>query len=126
MARVRQRDTKPEMIVRRLLHGAGYRYRLHVGHLPGHPDIVMPKYRTVVFVHGCFWHRHAGCPRATTPKTNPTFWQQKFADNVQRDRRVRAELEELGWNVVTVWECQTTDLDSLAAYLLPQIPDDRR
>jgi DNA mismatch endonuclease (patch repair protein) len=91
----------------------GYRFRLHTRDLPGCPDIVLGKYNTVVFVHGCFWHRHPGCKYAYTPKTRKPFWQQKFERNVRRDEEVISELKELGWRVVTVWECQLSDLDLL-------------
>lgn len=105
MAGIRGRDTGPEIRLRKALHGRGLRYRLHAGKLPGRPDIVLPRHRAVVFVHGCFWHRHEGCRYATTPATRPGFWQTKFAENVQRDARVRAELAAAGWRIATVWEC---------------------
>jgi DNA mismatch endonuclease, patch repair protein len=107
MSRIRSGDTKPEKIVRSLLHAMGYRYRLHRKDLPGTPDIVLPKYKTVIFVHGCFWHRHPDCKNATNPKTNADFWEKKFAENVERDNRNRSKLEELGWSIVTIWECET-------------------
>lgn len=106
MSRIRSRNTGPEMRLRSLLHGAGFRFRLHAKHLPGKPDIVLPKYRTAIFVHGCFWHRHSGCINATTPSTRREFWQEKLDGNVRRDARNRAELEAAGWNVVTAWECE--------------------
>jgi len=106
MSRIRGKDTKPELLLRSMLHKAGYRFRLHRKDLPGKPDIVLPKYRTAIFVNGCYWHRHKGCPNATTPKTRPEFWEAKFKDTVERDKRNVAELESLGWNVVTVWECK--------------------
>ena len=106
MSRIRAKDTQPEKLVRSTLHRAGYRFRLHRRDLPGRPDIVLPKYRTVVFVHGCFWHRHPGCRFAYTPKSRVAFWNEKFRRNVERDcRNVRA-LRALGWRVITVWECQ--------------------
>lgn len=117
MAKIRSKDTKPEIVVRSLLHAMGYRFRLHRNDLPGKPDIVLAKYRTVILVHGCFWHRHNGCPNATTPKTNYDFWQKKFSDNVARDKRNEEDLLKLGWNVITVWECETKDMDCLAARL---------
>ena len=107
MSRVRSQDTKPEMIVRSFLHRNGFRFRLHVKNLPGHPDIVLPKYKTVIEVRGCYWHQHKGCSRATTPSTNVAFWQKKFAENVARDQHTEQELRELGWNVIIVWECET-------------------
>jgi DNA mismatch endonuclease (patch repair protein) len=107
MRAVRRTNTRPEMVVRCLLHSAGYRYRLHRKDLPGTPDIVMPRHRMVIFVHGCFWHRHAGCSKATTPKTRVTFWSTKFQQNQARDRRNNDELRSKGWRVLTIWECQT-------------------
>lgn len=106
MARIRGRDTLPERLVRSYLHRAGLRFRLHAPDLPGRPDIVLPRWHAVVFVHGCFWHRHTGCPRCTTPSSNPAFWQAKFSANVERDQRKAAALRRLGWRVFTVWECQ--------------------
>ena len=106
MSRIRGKDTTPELVVRSALHRMGYRFRLHKRDLPGRPDIVLSKYWTVVFVHGCFWHRHPGCTQAYTPKSRVGFWRSKFDQNVRRDIAVRAELESLGWNVVVVWECE--------------------
>jgi len=105
MSGIRGRDTKPEIIVRKYLHAAGLRFRLAPKTLPGKPDIVLPKYRTVVFVHGCFWHRHPNCKYATTPATNCKFWLDKFASNVARDERVQDMLREVGWHAIVVWEC---------------------
>ncbi len=123
MARVRGRDTKPEMIVRSLVHGLGYRFRLHRRDLPGSPDLVFPSKRKVVFVHGCFWHRHVGCKKATRPKTRVAFWNEKFDANVERDKRAVIALEEAGWNVKVVWECQTKDTGKLAQSLLDFLED---
>jgi len=107
MSKIRGKDTKPELAVRSLLHRMGYRFRLHRRDLPGSPDIVLPRYRAVVFVHGCFWHRHEGCSKAYNVKTDPEDrWRKKFEQNVERDRRVRAELRKLGWKVIVVWECR--------------------
>jgi DNA mismatch endonuclease, patch repair protein len=106
MAAVRSWDTAPEMAVRRVVHGLGYRYRLHVQTLPGKPDLVFPSRRKVIFVHGCFWHRHARCRYTTSPKTRTKFWQDKFSTNVARDRRVRRELKKLGWSILTIWQCE--------------------
>lgn len=114
MSRIRARDTGPEKIVRSVLHRMGYRFRLHRRHLPGCPDIVLPKHRTVVLVHGCFWHRHPRCPFSYAPKTRVQFWARKFQDNVERDMRARRRLRSLGWRVIIVWECQTADPESLA------------
>ncbi len=110
MARIRSRDTNPEKAVRSLLHGMGYRFRLHRRDLPGTPDIVLPRYRTVVFVHGCFWHSHKGCKYAYQPKSRTEFWKRKLQLNVERDQIVESELTEAGWNVGIIWECELTDV----------------
>lgn len=102
---------------RKLLHALGLRFRLHRRDLPGSPDIVLPGYRKVIFVHGCFWHRHLGCRYATTPKTRQDYWVPKFAANVERDARKQAQLEELGWHVLVVWECETKTKDALGRRL---------
>lgn len=117
MSRIRQADTQPELTVRHLLHGMGYRYRLHRRDLPGSPDIVFPGRRKVIFVHGCFWHRHPDCPKAYTPKTRTDFWQTKFDRNVVRDARVESDLRSSGWDVMVVWECETKDSDRLRLQL---------
>jgi DNA mismatch endonuclease (patch repair protein) len=106
MAGIRSKDTKPEMTVRKFLHSLGMRYRLHAKDLPGSPDLVMPKYRTAIFVHGCFWHRHDACRYATTPASNTERWTTKFDANVQRDVRNQVELRNAGWHLVVVWECE--------------------
>jgi len=108
MARFRGRNTKPEILVRKALHAAGRRFRLHRKDLPGKPDIVLPRDRTAVLVHGCFWHGHEDCPIARVPKTQTDFWTEKFAKNRARDLKVKSELESLGWRVVVIWECETT------------------
>lgn len=108
MSGIRGRDTKPELVVRKYLHAAGLRFRLAPKDLPGKPDIVLPKYHTVVFVHGCFWHRHQRCRYATVPSTNKLFWAEKFAANVERDRRMQRQLRSSGWQVFVIWECQCT------------------
>jgi DNA mismatch endonuclease (patch repair protein) len=113
MARIGQRDTAPEIAVRRLLHRLGIRFRLHRRDLPGTPDIVLPGRRIAVLVHGCFWHRHAGCRFAYNPKSRVDFWQAKFDRNVARDSEVRKALSDLGWRVHVVWECETGDLAAL-------------
>lgn len=105
MSRNRGKDTKPELLVRKYLHRHGLRFRLHTKDMPGKPDIVLTKYKTVVFVHGCFWHRHAGCRYTTTPSTRTEFWTNKFARNMENDIRQQAELTAAGWKVLTVWEC---------------------
>ena len=117
MAGIRGRDTKPEMIVRRAVHALGYRFRLHRRDLPGTPDLVFPRHRMVVFVHGCFWHRHEDCRFCTTPASNADFWTGKFLRNVERDRRVQDELASLGWRVAVVWECQTKQAGELSRSL---------
>lgn len=106
MSRIRGRDTAPELHLRALLHRAGYRFRIHDQKLPGKPDIVLKKHKAVIFVHGCFWHRHPGCRNATTPSTRAEFWQDKFDGTVERDRLAFEALEALGWRVITVWECE--------------------
>lgn len=117
MRAIKGKDTGPELIVRRLLHSLGYRFRLHRRDLPGHPDIVLPGRKVVVFVHGCFWHRHRCRYGQVCPATRAEFWQAKFAANVARDARTRRKLRALGWRVIVVWECQTRDRDKLAARL---------
>jgi DNA mismatch endonuclease (patch repair protein) len=128
MSRIRSNNTKPEKIVRSLLHRMGYRFRLGTAITvpstgPGarplkiKPDIVLPKHKTAIFVHGCFWHRHPGCRFAYTPKSRIEFWRSKFAENVARDQRNYSALSAAGWNVITVWECQTDLLDQLATRL---------
>jgi len=113
MAQVKGRDTTPEKAVRSLLHCMGYRFRLQGKDLPGKPDIVLSRYRTVVFVHGCFWHRHLGCKRATTPTSNTEYWNPKFTRTVARDVRNQALLEAGGWRVLVIWECELKDLIAL-------------
>lgn len=113
MSRIKNRDTKPEMIVRSALHKLGYRFRLHCRTLPGKPDIVLAKHKTVIFVNGCFWHRHENCKFAYSPKTRTDFWLQKFHENINRDAQVKLSLENAGWRVLVIWECQTKDIDSL-------------
>lgn len=105
MSGIRAKDTRPELALRRALHALGFRYRLHVRNLPGKPDLVFPKYRAIIQVHGCFWHRH-GCSKTTNPASNSEFWQMKFARNMDRDREVECRLRELGWRVGIVWECE--------------------
>jgi DNA mismatch endonuclease (patch repair protein) len=114
MSCVRSSNTRPEMVVRHLAHGLGYRFRLHRRTLPGTPDLVFPSLRAVVFVHGCFWHRHPGCQKASTPATRTDFWVEKFAANRRRDEKVQQYLLADGWNVEVVWECEVRDKDALA------------
>lgn len=110
MRAVKRENTSPELTVRRLLHALGLRFRLHKRSLPGSPDIVLRKHKAVIFVHGCFWHRHPGCRYASTPKTRQEYWMPKFVANIERDARKASELEALGWKVLTVWECETRNL----------------
>ena len=117
MSRIRSKDTKPECAVRSILHRMGYRFSLHRRDLPGTPDIVLPKYHTVVEVRSCFFHRHCGCKKSTTPSTNTAFWLDKFEKNVKRDRRNVKALRALGWHVIIVWQCETDDLETLAGRL---------
>jgi DNA mismatch endonuclease (patch repair protein) len=114
MRAVRQAHTGPEVVVRKLLHGLGLRFRLQRRGLPGTPDIVLPKYKTAIFVHGCFWHRHAGCSKASMPKTRVEFWREKFDRNVTRDQETERALVNAGWRVLTVWECETRRSEMLA------------
>lgn len=109
MSRVKRKNTGPEIAVRKYLHGAGFRYRLHVATLPGRPDIVFPKYRTVIFVHGCFWHGHPNCKYATIPKSNREFWLQKIANNMRRDKDSVSKLKKMGWKVQIIWQCKVDE-----------------
>lgn len=114
MSKVKSRDTKPELLVRSWLHRKGFRFRLHRDDLPGRPDLVLPKYKTAIFVHGCFWHQHPGCKKATIPKNNRAFWRKKLTRNIERDKENIQELENQGWKVIIIWECAIkNDLDSL-------------
>lgn len=114
MRKVRGKDTKPELRLRKALHAAGIRFRLHEKRLPGRPDIVLPGRRLAIFVHGCFWHRHEGCRRTTTPKSNTAYWTKKFVENVERDKRKARQLRQAGWDVRIVWECEILDDAALA------------
>ncbi|HOM53866.1 MAG TPA: DNA mismatch endonuclease Vsr [Phycisphaerae bacterium] len=119
MSRIRSRNTRPEQLVRSLLHRLGFRFRLCTGdRVFGRPDIVLPKYRTVIFVHGCFWHRHQRCRYAYTPKSRIDFWERKFAANIARDKEVSKRLRREGWRVVIVWECDLARIDHLKARLM--------
>ena len=106
MAAIKSKNTNPEIKVRKLLHSLGYRFRLHKKELPGSPDIVLKKYKTVVFVHGCFWHRHKECKYATNPKTREEFWNKKFLSNIERDIKNQEDLKSLGWESKIIWECE--------------------
>lgn len=117
MSRIRGKNSKPELVVRKVVHALGYRFRLHYHNLPGTPDLVFPRLRTALFVHGCFWHRHRSCPRATVPKTRAEYWAQKFNENVARDIQKSRQLRRMGWRVLVIWECETTDQHKLSAKL---------
>jgi DNA mismatch endonuclease (patch repair protein) len=125
MSAIMGKNTGPELSVRRYLHATGLRFRLHDKLLPGRPDVVLPKFRAVVFVHGCFWHRHDGCPYATSPATRPEFWIRKFSRNVQRDSDNQRALRMAGWDVQTIWECEVHDplrLDELFWQIVSSYP----
>ena len=126
MSRIRGADTGPERKVRSALHRSGYRFRLHRKDLPGRPDIVMPRYHTVIFVHGCFWHRHAGCRLAATPKTRREFWADKFSGNVERDRRNIDELKDRGWRSLVIWECEIDDETAMMERIEAFLTGDRK
>ncbi|MFN3152108.1 very short patch repair endonuclease [Bremerella sp.] len=123
MSLVGQKNTRPEMIVRRTLHALGFRYRLHVNSLPGSPDIVLPRFRKVIFVHGCYWHRH-GCAKTTTPKSNSEFWKNKFDQNKRRDRKAMRDIRRLGWQSIVIWECQLNDIERLRLKLVRFLQSD--
>ena len=129
MAAIRSRNTKPELRVRSVLHFLGYRFRLHRKDLPGKPDIVLPKHRTAIFVHGCFWHCHDCRFGRVVPATRPDFWAAKRAGNVKRDQRNIFLLEERGWRVITIWGCETSDLEALGQsikFRMPQVAIERK
>lgn len=117
MRRIRKRDTKPELAVRRAIHALGFRFRLHRRDLPGTPDLALPRHRKVIQVHGCFWHQHEGCRLARQPKSRLDYWLPKLARNIERDLAMEAALEAAGWKCLTVWECQTQDAEKLEAIL---------
>ena len=118
MSQIRGKDTKPELIVRKILFKNGYRYRLHSNKVIGKPDIIFEKRKKIIFVHGCFWHRHENCKYSTLPKTNKSFWNRKFDDNVRRDKYVRKQLLEMGYELMVIWECQTKNISDLETELL--------
>ncbi|WP_371331999.1 very short patch repair endonuclease [Bosea sp. BIWAKO-01] len=118
MRSIRQKDTKPELVVRRAVHAMGFRFRLHRRDLPGSPDLVLPRLRKVIFVHGCFWHQHAGCRSATRPRTRTSYWHPKLDGNVARDARALVDLKMLGWNALVLWECELRDPTVLQTRLL--------
>ena len=113
MSAIKSKNTKPEIKVRKILHSMGYRFRLHSKDLPGSPDIVLPKYKTVIFVHGCFWHRHENCKYASTPKTRKEFWNKKFTENKKRDSEIQEKIKILDWRSVVIWECETKNIKNL-------------
>ena len=119
MAAIKSKNTNPEIKVRKLLHSLGYRFRLHKKELPGSPDIVLKKYKTVVFVHGCFWHRHKECKYASNPKTREEFWNKKFLSNIERDIKVPERIKAAGWKSIVVWECELKDIQKLKKRLIP-------
>lgn len=122
MGRIQGKNTKPEIFVRSFLHKNGYRFRLHKTGLPGKPDIVLAKYKTVIFVHGCYWHRHSGCKRGQSmPSMNVKFWRDKFQKNVSRDKETKKKLEKAGWKVIVVWECDLSDSKRLLSTLKNKI-----
>lgn len=121
MKRVRSKDTEPELRVRQALHRQGFRFRLHRKDLPGSPDIVLPRYKTAIFVHGCFWHGHT-CSKGKPPESNKDFWNDKISKNKQRDHRNSLELAKIGWNVIILWECEVYDSNQLSENLLKFIP----
>jgi len=117
MGRVKGRDTKPELLVRSLIHRMGFRFRIHRRDLPGNPDIVLPRHKKVIFIHGCFWHGHPGCPRAKRPTTNQAFWNMKLEHNEKRDKQFQEQLTNIGWKVLVIWQCETKDINKLAIEL---------
>ena len=125
MSRIRSKDTKPELKVRKILHKLGYRFRLHRKDIPGRPDIVLPKHKTVVFVNGCFWHRHSGC-KSYNPKSKVEFWQGKFKDNQARDKIIKQQLSDLGWRQLVIWECETKDKSRVQNILRDFLSDKNR
>jgi DNA mismatch endonuclease (patch repair protein) len=125
MSRIRGKDTGPEMKVRRLAHALGFRFRLHRRDLPGSPDLVFPSLLKVIFVHGCYWHRHEGCRYAYSPKSNTRFWQSKFKANIDRDRSATSQLEALGWKVLVIWECETQSEEILRMHLIGFLKNDK-
>lgn len=118
MSRVKSKNSRPEMVIRRLIFAMGYRFRLHAPNLPGHPDIVFPSKRKVIFVHGCFWHRHAGCKRASTPSSRQEYWLPKFARTLERDTEAVQRLGAMGWSSLIIWECETQDAETLTNMII--------
>jgi DNA mismatch endonuclease (patch repair protein) len=121
MSHIRGKNTKPELLIRSLLHRSGFRFRIHRRDLPGCPDIVLPKYKTIIFVHGCFWHQHPGCRKATIPETNKDFWTEKLTKNTTRDFLICNELKKQGWKTIIVWQCELKKILEVPDILLKQI-----
>ncbi len=121
MSQIKGKDTKPEILVRSILHKAGFRFRKNVDNLPGKPDIVLPKYKTVIFVQGCFWHQHPGCSKCKIPKSNVDFWKKKLGGNVERDIKNKLKLQNENWNVIYVWECELKNIDNLTKQITSQL-----
>ncbi len=117
MSNIGNKDTKPELRIRSLLHQMGYRFRLHRKDLPGKPDIVLPKYKTVIFIHGCYWHRHTCKKGRSTPTSNREFWEEKFSKNIERDKRNLVELKNIGWNIITIWQCELKNMEKIQSRL---------
>ena len=113
MSKIKDKNTKPEVLVRSVLHRMGYRFRLHGKDLPGKPDIILPKYKKVIFVHGCFWHGHEGCDKSKRPSANREFWDKKLDKNINRDQKNIAELNKYGWETLIIWTCETKDIQTL-------------
>jgi DNA mismatch endonuclease (patch repair protein) len=113
MSRIHGYDTKPELMIRSLVHRMGYRFRVHQDKLPGNPDVVLAKHKKVIFVHGCFWHGHKGCPRSKRPTSNMNFWQYKLDKNIERDKRQQNKLKNLGWKYLVIWQCEANRMDPL-------------
>ena len=121
MSRIGGKNTQPELVVRSLLHKMGYRFRLHAKKLPGKPDIVLPKYKTVIFVNGCFWHRHKRCKYAYTPKSRIKFWQKKFQGTIERDQKAKRQLKKLGWKFLIIWECRVKNTHKIKQLVEKQL-----
>jgi len=117
MSRVKGRDTKPEILIRSVVHRMGFRFRIHRYDLPGHPDIVLPRHKKVIFVHGCFWHGHKKCGRSKRPTTNTNFWNRKLDKNIERDKVFQCKLRSMGWKVLVIWQCETRKAQKLSAKL---------
>lgn len=126
MSRIKNKNTKPEIQVRSLLHSMGFRFRLHRRNLPGKPDIILPKYNTAIFVNGCFWHVHENCKDSTIPKTNTSFWEKKLKRNTERDRKIYAQLKGTGWKVVIVWECELKNIENIKLRLSREIHEKKK